>query len=357
MFHAIKRGDLAEVHRLIEKDPNCLQSRPDSGYLPLHWACGIHNGSIAIKNPNLEILAYLIEHTDINIKDTYHNTPWVYLMSKRTDSSILDVFLQSTKAIDMGLTTCNVFLKSLSPLIKGNFRYITPFHCACINGVYDNVKYVLEHRDRFDNFDIDFSHDYLSSPLHNVVSRGYLDIMHLLIEAGARLDIIDERNDTLLHSAVHSNRINMVKYFVERHFDIYGENNQGDTALSLSIKNSEIIQYLLSQDPRIPNCMVLIEAVQIRSFEVSKLLLNRGVDINGCDDKGWTPLHYACDQLSEDFIILLLDYGADPTICDQRGRTCIDLILQSYRRDDNRDQKIIDIIRNYQAIPNIKEPE
>jgi hypothetical protein len=48
MFHAIKNGDLKKVQRLVTQNPDILTSCPEIKYLP-----------------NLEVLAYIIEHINI----------------------------------------------------------------------------------------------------------------------------------------------------------------------------------------------------------------------------------------------------------------------------------------------------
>jgi ankyrin repeat protein len=56
-----------------------------------------------------------------------------------------------------------------------------------------------------------------------------------------------------------------------------------------------------------------------------KLLLEHGANPNIQDYKyGWTPLHFAVKNCHVDVARVLLDYGADPTIRDNEGRTPLD---------------------------------
>jgi ankyrin repeat protein len=352
MFQAIKRGDFDEVKRL---DPGLLISRPETDYVPLHWACGIKDDRIVDSNPNLEILAYIIENTDISVKDKYGNTVILYLMAQETNPAILDIFWKSNKPIDMSITKCSIYLNTSVSHIKRRYCSITPFHCACINGIVNNVKYIIDNRTHFENFDINYQGDNVDSSLSYVVKHGCLDLMYLLIEAGARLDFISH-GQTLLHKAVYSTNLDIVAYFVKRHYDIHAEDENGNSPLSLSITDNTILSYLLDHDSRIPHTKILCTSVLLRELDIIKMLLNHGVDPNGCDEQGLPPLHHACRQFNSDIVLLLLDYGADPELKDQNGLTCVDLMLKGYHRDPKNESMIIEIIKNYE-IPLIKEPE
>ena len=60
-----------------------------------------------------------------------------------------------------------------------------------------------------------------------------------------------------------------------------------------------------------------------------RFLLSRGADIHGSDSAGQTSLHLLCKSAQSSwtapFFDLLLDSGADPTVPDNRGNTCLDL--------------------------------
>lgn len=63
------------------------------------------------------------------------------------------------------------------------------------------------------------------------------------------------------------------------------------------------------------------------SYEVSKLLLDRGVDPNKQANDGITPLHLACRINKPSLVELLLKYGADPLVKVKNGNKAIDLIF------------------------------
>ncbi|XP_007641675.1 2-5A-dependent ribonuclease isoform X2 [Cricetulus griseus] len=66
----------------------------------------------------------------------------------------------------------------------------------------------------------------------------------------------------------------------------------------------------------------LIEAVKEGNVDRIKQLLQRGADINACEDiGGWTPLHNAVQLGKVDIVHLLLRHGADPHQRKKNGAT------------------------------------
>lgn len=79
-------------------------------------------------------------------------------------------------------------------------------------------------------------------------------------------------------------------------------------------------------------------AVRYRHIDVAKLLLDHGADVNACDKTGKNIIYWelyrrgAVGKLIDgswptDLTVLLLDYGADPTIPTDTGATGLQIIL------------------------------
>eukprot|EP01132_Coremiostelium_polycephalum_P000909 gene909-1138_t len=64
-------------------------------------------------------------------------------------------------------------------------------------------------------------------------------------------------------------------------------------------------------------------------IDMTKLLIERGSNLNLQDNEGQTPLHYACLCTHQEIIQLLLNSGADKSIVDHLGSTPLDLIDKS----------------------------
>ena len=50
-----------------------------------------------------------------------------------------------------------------------------------------------------------------------------------------------------------------------------------------------------------------------------QLLLNNGVDVNICNEKGYNPHSVACRKGHESIVQLLQNNGADVNVCAEKG--------------------------------------
>jgi hypothetical protein len=80
-------------------------------------------------------------------------------------------------------------------------------------------------------------------------------------------------------------------------------------------------------------------------FPITKLLLERGANVNAVNDYGYTALDSACLKGSKDCVEELLAHGADATIKNKDGKTPLDVAQQ------NKHQSIIDLLTEH------KKPE
>ncbi|KAI9842014.1 MAG: hypothetical protein M1837_007510 [Sclerophora amabilis] len=96
----------------------------------------------------------------------------------------------------------------------------------------------------------------------------------------------NEKWKPLLHISAHNGYEMITRMLLERGVDINEKDSAGRTALHLAIRQ--------------------------RHDQVLRLLLERGADINACDKSGWTPLHQAVENGFESGLQLLLMYGANP---------------------------------------------
>lgn len=166
----------------------------------------------------------------------------------------------------------NVNVRSMSPF--------TSLHAACIAGTVDIVQWLLDHGGANVNTVADA--DGKSSPIASAVSRGHLQVVRMLIEFNADIDVRGDFGRGLLHMAAC-------------HCDC--ENNGTDYV------------------------------------GITQLLLGHGANLDARDSDGYTPLHCSSRWGSVEGTRLLLKYGTIIVAEDNEGRTPLQLSLRHGRQD------------------------
>ncbi|KAJ4426392.1 hypothetical protein ANN_27206 [Periplaneta americana] len=108
----------------------------------------------------------------------------------------------------------------------------------------------------------------MGTALHAACAGGHLSAVHILLQAGAHLDVLDRDQNTPLMLAALSNHKEIVKYLVKAGANVMIKGGDGMTALHLAAKAGNI-----------DSCHCLLSVANTgRSY------------IDSVDDGGWTPL-------------------------------------------------------------------
>ncbi|XP_061673707.1 histone-lysine N-methyltransferase EHMT1a isoform X2 [Syngnathoides biaculeatus] len=136
------------------------------------------------------------------------------------------------------------------------------------------------------------------TPLHAAATEGHEEICHMLIQAGAYLEMFDEEQRTPLMAACENNHLETVKYLIRAGAAINHKDVMGFTCLHLASKlgHYDIVQHLLSRTSKNINCQ---------------------------DEGGWTPITWAIGNKHKEVFYLLLAKGADVTIRDKEQNICL----------------------------------
>ncbi|XP_056587271.1 histone-lysine N-methyltransferase EHMT1 isoform X2 [Triplophysa dalaica] len=179
------------------------------------------------------------------------------------------------------------------------------------------------------------------TPLHVAAEAGHQEVCHMLVQAGANLDMCDEDQRTPLMEACENNHLETVRYLlragaIESHKDV-----EGSTCLHLAAKNGHfaIVQHLLSTGLIDINCQddggwtAMIWATEYKHVDQVKLLLSKGADINIRDKEHNICLHWAAFSGCVEIAEILLEAKCDINALNVHGDSPLHIASRENRID------------------------
>lgn len=171
---------------------------------------------------------------------------------------------------------------------------------------------------------------YCSTPLLDAVKSGDPAQVQPLLEAGANVDIQDEKGKTALLIAMESGNFLLGQQLIAWAADVNMADDWGNTPLLAAARrmdtNSMAVLLNVKADPDTANqngITPLIASTQKDNSDGVKLLIDGGANINYQDRLGRTALIWAVIRRNEDTTKLLLNHSADATIVDQDNLTAL----------------------------------
>lgn len=164
------------------------------------------------------------------------------------------------------------------------------------------------------------------------------DIIKYLIENGAKTNIKDRSDTTILMYSVMYSSINTISLFLN---DINARNNRGETALIIASQHLSLIhkiKFLLENgaDPNIQDnsgSTALIYAAKFCDVETIKLLVN-DITIRSKDNNNNTPLFNAAEYNNHDVVKYLIDKGIDTNALDNLKRSALLFAIEGNKEDN-----------------------
>jgi ankyrin repeat protein len=159
--------------------------------------------------------------------------------------------------------------------------------------------------------------------LHCAARRNLVDIMKLLLDAGADINATNSNRDTACHIAIAANQFDALKLLVERGADLDVVNRTPDSLLSLAISNKDgdrMIVLLLDAGAPLDNLRPAQVLLLVKSVAVIKSLAARNVDVVALKCAfGGTLCHYVAASVTREADLRALFDFCGPDAIDSLG--------------------------------------
>ncbi|XP_076025619.1 histone-lysine N-methyltransferase EHMT1 isoform X2 [Genypterus blacodes] len=177
------------------------------------------------------------------------------------------------------------------------------------------------------------------TPLHAAAEAGHKDICHMLVQAGANLDMCDEDQRTPLMEACENNHMEATLYLLRAGASARHKDVEGFTCLHLAAKSGHysIVEHLLCTGLIDINCQddggwtAMIWATEYKHADQVKLLLSKGADISVRDKEENICLHWAAFSGSVEIAQLLLDARCDLQVVNIHGDSPLHIAARENR--------------------------
>ena len=176
----------------------------------------------------------------------------------------------------------------------------------------------------------------------------HADVVQVLIDAGADIEMNDNDGRSPLHTACLTGELEVVKMLVRAGAGVRATDNDGCTCLMLAawFGRTETVRYLVGV-PEVDvnfqsaadayNHTALHLAANMKHTDAVQVLIDAGADIDTKNNEGRSPLHSACASGSLDVVKILVRAGAGVRVADDAGaQVLIDVLYLELEAANSR---------------------
>uniref|UniRef100_T1IHG8 Uncharacterized protein n=1 Tax=Strigamia maritima TaxID=126957 RepID=T1IHG8_STRMM len=169
------------------------------------------------------------------------------------------------------------------------------------------------------------------SPLLVASEQGHLEVVNILLQNHARVDVFDESGKAALHVAAEKGHRAVVDVLLQHKAFVNARSKVGITPLHLAAMNgyNQLVTSLIESNGAMMDAFSLSKqtplhmAAQNGQLQVCSTLLDLKADSNTTDELGQTPLHLAAENDHSDVVKLFLKHRPElVSMANSNGFTC-----------------------------------
>lgn len=336
LHFAAKNGFSEMAQALLEHQHVNVNALDLSRYTPLHWAasCGQvdvammileHKGTIVnarsrqkrtplhLAIGSAEMVRLLLKYkAEVDVRDTIRQTP-LHIASRQGKCSSAELLIK--QGADVDLLDFEGFRPAVHAIRQDNRRMMEVLDKGTLG--MDGLDQATYHWHNMKRAVLTKAHNVLEflvsrtpdvlhlqddmkrTLVHWAVSNRSVKTLTCLLDAGAPVNETDKWKRTPIFTAALRGDIQMATKLLERGADVDLCNDEGLSPLH----------------------------VGYHKVKMTKLLVKNGADVNLQDSGGWSMLHIVASSGSPKSVKYLLDSGADHKVRTE-GETCLDLAIQ-----------------------------
>lgn len=326
-LHFASRANNLEAVRLLLDDGAKIELQNELGENILH---------VSVKESNLELIRDAIVHHVVNKRQVTQAKRLINQANIGGESS-LHYAASLTGELSHKDGEDREVMRVL--LVNGGDAFLqtkellqTPVHYCCQSGNTRILQEILSHLDQQScRQACNKPARALWTPLFYACFNGHAEIIRMLINQTARIDVFDDQGEAPLHVAVSRGHEEVVDILLEHNAFVNVRNKPGMTPLHIAAKlgYNSMVKQLITEHKAILDAMTLIKQIPLHlaaengQLAVCQTLLSLGSDLNAIDNQSQTPLHLAARKNHAEVLRLFLNIKPNLiTLANKNGYTC-----------------------------------